>query len=160
MAFDAFLKIPSIAGESNDEKHKDWIEITSFGYGVSNPVSTRAGKSERASHQDFSIIKATDKASPHLFLACCDSRKLNEMRIELCRATQDKQKYMEIKLYNAYVTSYQPNGETSGKENLPTETVTFNYQKIEFIYTETDRKTGRPKGDLTAYWDLARNAGG
>ena len=27
MAFDAFLKIDGIPGESSDEKHADWIEI-------------------------------------------------------------------------------------------------------------------------------------
>ncbi|WP_353327541.1 type VI secretion system tube protein Hcp, partial [Chitiniphilus shinanonensis] len=27
MAFDAFIKIDGIPGESTDDKHKDWIEI-------------------------------------------------------------------------------------------------------------------------------------
>ena len=29
MAFDAFLKVDGIPGESTDDKHKDWIEILS-----------------------------------------------------------------------------------------------------------------------------------
>ncbi len=28
MAFDAFIKIGDIPGESTDDKHKDWIQIT------------------------------------------------------------------------------------------------------------------------------------
>ena len=31
-AYDAFLKIDGIAGESTDDKHKDWIEILSFNH--------------------------------------------------------------------------------------------------------------------------------
>ena len=34
MAFDAFLKIDGIPGESTDDKHKDWIEILSFDFGM------------------------------------------------------------------------------------------------------------------------------
>ena len=30
MAFDGFIKIDGIPGESTDDKHKDWIEILSF----------------------------------------------------------------------------------------------------------------------------------
>ena len=30
MAFDAFIKLDGIPGESSDDKHKDWIEILSF----------------------------------------------------------------------------------------------------------------------------------
>ena len=35
MAFDAYLKIDGIPGEALDSKHKDWIEITSYSFGVS-----------------------------------------------------------------------------------------------------------------------------
>ena len=31
-AYDAFLKIDGIPGESTDDKHKDWIEILSFNH--------------------------------------------------------------------------------------------------------------------------------
>ena len=34
MAFDAFIKIDGIDGESTDEKHSDWIEVIKFGPGV------------------------------------------------------------------------------------------------------------------------------
>jgi hypothetical protein len=39
MAFDAFLKIDGIPGESTDDKHKDWIEILSFAHGLNNRPS-------------------------------------------------------------------------------------------------------------------------
>ena len=36
MAYDAFLKIDGIEGESNDKTHKGEIELSSFSWGVSN----------------------------------------------------------------------------------------------------------------------------
>ena len=42
MAFDTFVKIEGIAGESTDDKHKDWIELLSFSHGMSQPVSGSA----------------------------------------------------------------------------------------------------------------------
>src|SRR5512141_296981 len=72
MAFDAFLKIDGVPGESSDDKHKDWIEVLSYSWGVSQPssgsASTAGGATaERANFSDFSVVKALDKASPKLF---------------------------------------------------------------------------------------------
>jgi type VI secretion system secreted protein Hcp len=58
MAFDAFIKIKDIDGESTDEQHKDWIEVISFNHGVSQQVSTTASSAggasaERASFREF-----------------------------------------------------------------------------------------------------------
>jgi polygalacturonase len=39
MAFDAFLKIDGIPGESTDDKHKDWIEILSYSFDIDQPSS-------------------------------------------------------------------------------------------------------------------------
>jgi len=33
MAFDAFIKISSIEGESRDSRHKGWIEVLKYGLG-------------------------------------------------------------------------------------------------------------------------------
>jgi hypothetical protein len=43
MAFDTFLKIDGIPGESTDDKHKDWMEISLFLLG-SFPADIRHGK--------------------------------------------------------------------------------------------------------------------
>lgn len=165
MAFDAFLKIEGVPGESSDDKHTDWIEVLSFSVGVDQPSSGAAssggGRSaERANFQDFSIVKALDKASPKLALACADGTHIKEVKLELCRASGDKQKYMEYLLNDVIVSSARPGGSAQGGEALPLEEVSFNYGKIEWTYTETDHKTGKPKGDIKAHWDLTSNTGG
>jgi type VI secretion system secreted protein Hcp len=165
MAFDCFIKIDGVPGESSDDKHKDWIEILSYSHGLSQPgsgsASSGGGRSaERCDHQDFSIVKTLDKASPKLALFCCRGDHIKEIKMDLCRATGDKQKYMEIKLSNVIVSSWRPGGSAQGGESLPLEEVSFNYGKIEWIYTQTDHETGKPKGDVKANWDLVANKGG
>jgi len=165
MAFDCFLKINGVPGESTDDKHSDWIELLSFSHGVSQPgsgsVSSGGARSaERCDHEDFSVVKAMDKASPKLALFCCNGTHIDQIKMELCRATGDKQKYMEYVLSDVIVASARPGGSAQGGEALPLEEVSFNYGKIEWKYTETDHKTGKPKGDVAANWDLVSNKGG
>jgi type VI secretion system secreted protein Hcp len=164
MAFDAFLKIDGIPGESTDDKHKDWIEVLSFSHGLSQPasgsVSSGGGRTaERCEHTAFTITKALDKATPKVALSCCSGNHIKEIKIELCRAGGDKQKYMEYKMSDVIVSSVNPGGSAQGGETLPLESVSFNYGKIEWTYTETDHKTGKPKGNVAANWDLHANKG-
>jgi type VI secretion system secreted protein Hcp len=67
---------------------------------------------------------------------------------------------MEYKMSDVMVSSVRPGGASQGAENLPLEEVTFSYGKIEWTYTETDHKTGKPKGDIKSHWDLVANKGG
>ncbi len=160
MAFDAYLKIEGIPGESTDDKHKDWIEVLSFSWGVHQPksVASTAGSrsSERADFKDFSITKLIDKASPKLAIACATGEVFKTALFELCRAGGDKVKYMEYKFSDVMITSYEPVGHTTGNE-LPKEQVEMTYGKVELKYTSTDPSTGKAKGDVAAGWDLKAN---
>lgn len=162
MAFDCFLKIAGIPGESTDDKHKNWIEVLSYSWGLSQPVSGSASSgggasSERADFQDFSVVKALDKASPKLMLACADGTHIDEVKLELCRAGGDKLKYMEYKLTNVLVSGYSPGGAAQGGETLPLEEVSFNYGKVELTYTHQARAGGRGHGNVAAGWNLEEN---
>lgn len=164
MAFDGFLKIDGVPGESTDEKHKDWIEILTYNNGVTQPGSGSsssggARSAERCNHNDFVITKVLDKASPKLSLMCCNGTHIKEIKLELCRATGDKQKYMEYKLSDVIVSAVSASGSPGG-DSLPMETVNFNYGKIDWVYTATDHKTGKAAGDVKSYWDLTTNKGG
>jgi len=75
MAFDAFLRVNGIEGESTDKDHPGWIEIIDYGFLVWQRASTTASTaggagSERADFADFLIRKYVDGASPLLSVAC------------------------------------------------------------------------------------------
>jgi len=162
MAADIFLKIGTIDGESTDDKHKDWIEVMSFSWGLSQKTSGSgssggARSAERADHQNFTIMKSMDKATPKLSLALCKGEHIPEVIVALHRATGEKQKYMEYKMSDVMITSFQETGASGG--GLPIEAVSFDYAKIEMTYTMTDHKTGKPTGNVSGKWDVTSNEG-
>lgn len=165
MAYDAYLKIEGVPGEATDAKHKEWIEILSYSHGVSQMASSSAStaggrSSERCDHQDFSIVKSLDAASPKLNLFCCNGKHIGAITVSISRATGDKQQYMEYKLSDVIVSSVQIGGNSGGGDSVPTEQVSFNYGKIEWTYTKTDHKTGKSGGNVASHWDQIENQGG
>jgi type VI secretion system secreted protein Hcp len=162
MAFDAFLKIDGIPGESTDDKHKDWIEILSYSHGITQPSSATAssaggGTTERVNHADFSLVKHLDKASPKLYELCCTGKHIPTVTVELCRAGGDKLKYMEVKMEQVIISAVSPGGASGSGDSLPSEHVSFNYGKIKWTYTQQKRTDGSGGGNVTGGWDLTAN---
>src|SRR5271168_4276872 len=123
MAFDSFIKIDGVPGESLDDKHKDWIEILSFNFGMSQPSSATASSAggataERVNLQDVSVVKHVDKASPKLYELCCSGKHIPNVTMELCRAGGDKVKYMEVKLEQVIISSVNPGGSSQGGDSF------------------------------------------
>ena len=160
MASDTFLEIAGIKGESSDKDHKDWIEVLSFNWGVSQQASASAsssggGSSQRADFQDLSIVKELDMASPLLNKACWGGTHIDKVTLQLNRAAGDeRQKYMEYILENVIISAISIGG---GGGGIPTESLTFNYGKITTTYTKQARKGGGGAGEVPAGWNLEEN---
>jgi type VI secretion system secreted protein Hcp len=91
MAIDAYLQIDGIKGESQDDKHKDWIEATGISWGVHQPKSATASTggghtAERAELSEISFSKLTDLSSPILLQTCAMGKTIPKAKIELFRA--------------------------------------------------------------------------
>lgn len=167
MAFDAFLKLDGIPGESTDEAHKEWVELLSFSFGADQPssgsVSSGGGRSaERVDIDDFEVTKAIDKSTPKLLINCCNGRHIPTVELQVCRSGEDKQLYLKVVMEDVLVTSVKARGTAvgAGATPLPIEVATFAFGKVTWTYTETDHKTGLPAGDVESFWDLHTNTGG
>ena len=161
MAFDAFLKIDGIPGESLDSKHTDWIEVLKFEHKMEQPASVTASSTggataERVNHATFDILHLLDKASPKLYDACCTGKHIREVTLEFCRAGGDKVKYMEIKMEQVLVSKVKVEG-ACNDEGFPYEKVCFSYGKIKWIYTQQKRTDGLGGGNVNSGWDLTAN---
>ncbi len=159
MPADAFLKIDGIKGESTDDKHKEWIEILSYSWGCSQQASASAstsggGTTQRVDFADFNIVKTLDSATPLLFKACAKGDHIKEVILELCRAGGDKLKFMEYKMADVIISNVSVGGSGGGDS---TESVSFNYGKIEQTYTKQKREDGTGGGNVPAGWDLKGN---
>lgn len=159
MAFDTFVKIDGINGESADEKHSGWIEVISFETEVRQKVSSTASSSggataERADFKSFAFSKLIDKATPKLSLACADGTHVDSIIIEICRSGGDKLKYMEYKLTNCLISGVISAG---GPGEFPAENISINYGQIEWTYTQQKRSGGGAAGQVSAGWSLEKN---
>jgi type VI secretion system secreted protein Hcp len=160
MAFDAFLKIDGIPGESTDDQHKDWIEILSYDHSVEQPVSRTASSAggasaERANVEPLTITKNIDSSSPKLFEAAVTGKHIKEIVLELHRAGTNggKVKYLEIRLEHALI-SYLKQG---GGGAFPVEMVSFAPGRYKVTYIKQQRADGAPGGNIAAGWDLTTN---
>ena len=160
MAFDCFLKISGIDGESKDDQHKDEIELISINWGATQSGTSGYGGGAgagRVSMENVDVVKKFDKASPKLMLACCNGKHIPDAVVTIRKAGEEQQEYMKIKLNDVIVTSVTAGG--SGEDEIPIENVSFDYGKIEVEYSEQDEK-GQLKGVVKAHWDVKANKGG
>jgi type VI secretion system secreted protein Hcp len=150
-ASDYFLKIEGIKGESVDVRHKDWIELDSFSWGVSNSSTAGSGAGTgmgtgKVSLQDFHFTMKVDKASPKLMLACATGKHIPTLQFTVARtdgATGGTTDYYVVTLTDCLVSSYKSNSPqpTAGSPAGPlTASVTFNFMKIRWDYIAMDKE--------------------
>ena len=133
-AVDYFLKIDTIKGEATDQKHKDEIDILSFSWGVSQSGGMSyggGGGAGKAAFQDLSFMHRYDKASPRLAQACAIGEHIKSATLVARKAGKEQQEYLIIKLSDLLVTGVQP---SAGGGDIPMESVTLNYTKVELEY--------------------------
>jgi type VI secretion system secreted protein Hcp len=158
MAFDAFINIDDIEGESTDDQHPGWIEVLDCSVGIKQKISKTASSAggasaERAEFNDFSFTKELDAASPKIALACANGTHIDTITVQFCRAGTQKVKFMTYKLTNCIISEVS----MAAAGDFPSESVNINYGKIEWCYTQQNRAGGRPAGNVAAGWDLQRN---
>jgi type VI secretion system secreted protein Hcp len=144
VATDYFLKLDGIDGESTDSKHKNEIDVLSFSWGVSQTGTHQAGGgggAGKAQPSDLSLAMRVCKASPKLFLSCATGEHIKTGKLVIRKAGGEQQEYMTILLSDVLVSSYQAGG--SGGGDLPIDSFSLNFGKIEFEY-----KPQKPDGSL------------
>jgi type VI secretion system secreted protein Hcp len=159
MAVDMFLKIDGIQGESTDHKHDGAIELMSFSWGVTQTGANAfggGGATGKAQFQDFHFSSNTSKASPKIMLACASGTHIKKAELFCRKAGGDSAngglEFLKLTFTDVLVSSFQQ----SGGGDVPTESISFNFGKIEFEYTpqNADGTAGAP---VMAGWDVKAN---
>ncbi len=160
MALDAYLQIEGIKGESNDDKHKDWIEVSDVTWSVHQPrataVSTAGGMTNgRAELSNLTFKKVADLASPLLQQTCAMGKTIPKAKFEFMRADGHGQpiRYYEVELENVMISGVNP---CSGSNGLVTEQVHLAYSRMKWKYTKQSVKGGT-EGSTAGGWDCASN---
>ena len=150
-AYDAFLLLQGIPGESVDSRHSDWIDITSFQQGVAKS----AGAPPRFPEMTFG--KNLDKSSPLLSLRTANGQPIPRATLELTQAGDSRTRFYQVILSNCVVRATATGGSTQGQDR-PAEQVALAYDWISWTYTEFD-SSGNRRGDIQTFWDVLRNSG-
>jgi type VI secretion system secreted protein Hcp len=132
VAADIFAKLGDIKGESLDDKHKDEIEVLSWSWGVSNPVSLAgSGAGEGRPHfHDLSFTHKIDKASPLLMKACATGVHLKDATITHRKAGKGQQEFLVIKMNDVVITALAD----ADSADTSTETVSLAFAKVNVEY--------------------------
>jgi type VI secretion system secreted protein Hcp len=158
MAYDMFLKLDGIDGESNDKDYKDWIGVLAWSWGASNSGTFhvgRGGGGGKANVQDISCTKYVDLASPKLFENVFKGGHLTSGELVVRKAGNKPMVYMHIKMDNVLISSISTGG--SGGEDQLTENLSLNFEKVEYQYVE-QKADGTEGGKPMVKWDIAANA--
>lgn len=158
MAFNAYLvfdEASKIKGESTSSPQKGAeevgaIEVADFGFGVSMPVTTSRSDGGgatvgRANFDVFTCSKGIDTATTKLFEFCCKGTNIKMVVLHLYRQGESDEsgvvKYAQIIFQNCVITKV---GISGGGEELPKESLEFNYGVCEYRYQWTNHETGKP----------------
>lgn len=149
-AFDCFLKLEGVPGESTHVDHRDEIVIESFSMGIAGAPGSAGGPQ----FSDLSLTKYLDKASPLLMLKCAQGAPI-PMAVLTCKsAGGDKPvNFYVIRLKNVFVTSVSAGGAAGG--DRPTESFSLNFSEIEWEYVPI-LPTGAPGTPVRTSWDLKK----
>lgn len=130
-----FLKFDGIEGEATAPGITNAIELLSFSVGHS-----RSNSSSPPVLKDIVVVKALDKSSPKLAEVCAAGQHIPKAVLTCRKAGGSTNDYYTITLEDCFITSYTVSGSGGGggSEPLPTESVSFNYTKIEWKYQKQD----------------------
>jgi type VI secretion system Hcp family effector len=159
MAFDAFIKISSIKGESQDFHHPGWIEVVKYGFAVGQQISRTTGScggatAQRSDFSEFVFKKELDVSSPLLSLACAEGRHVDKVILDVCGASGEEMSFMQYELRNCLISHVS----TLHKHYFAMEIVRIDFGKIYWIYTRQNRTGGSAMGRIACGWNRETNS--
>ncbi|MDQ0651011.1 Hcp family type VI secretion system effector [Pseudomonas cedrina] len=159
MAIDMFLKLGDIKGESKDQVHRDEIQISKWGWGMSQTGSMHTGSGGGAGKvniENLAISKVMDKSSPNLMMACSTGKHYPEARLVVRKAGgPNAVEYLVITMKEVMVVSYQSDAVTT--EDLLTEVIGLNFATVEVSYQPQKSDGGKDGGAVKYGWDIRQN---
>lgn len=149
-----YMKFGAIAGQVMTTGFKDWIECSSFQFGVGRGVSSGAGGASREgsnpSISEVTVTKIFDVASPKLYqdaLAGTFNTKVDLKFTTTTKNTVDT--FLHYELTDCGVSGYSL---STGGDN-PTESLSLNFSKVVVSPSPLDT-AGTPKAGARVTYDL------
>jgi type VI secretion system secreted protein Hcp len=157
-AFDYFLRVDGVPGESADAKHKGEIEVLSWSWGETNETGPRGpgggAGAGRVDMSDLTVVARVSKASPHLLLACASGKHFKSAVLTGRKAGKGQADYLTFSLSDVLVSSYQTGG--SASDEPPMDSVALSFGRIQVEYKE-QKADGSLGETVKVGWDRKAN---
>jgi type VI secretion system secreted protein Hcp len=151
-----YMLFGDVKGQVTEDKHKGWIELNSFQFGVGRAVSSGAGGQTRESTapsiSEIVVTKVNDASSPKLYEDSLAGAFDTAVTIEMTQTTKKgTETYLKIELTDCGISGYS----ISSGGDAPSESLSLNFTKIVYTPTPLDNKGNTQKGDVVGYDLLA-----
>lgn len=152
-----YVKFDGINGESFDKDHKDWIDVLSYSYAVTQSTSSASGGGSgvgRANFGNFMFTHNKDIASPNLMLYCAKGKMIPKVVFAATKAGDGQQQFETTTFTDVLVTGVNIIGATNSPRSL--EQVTFSYTKIT-MEVKKQNEDGSLGAAVSGTWDTKAN---
>lgn len=157
MAYDMFLKIEGIAGESQDDAHAGEIDILKWQWGMRHPGNMHrggGGGAGKVAISDLIFTHLVDKATGNLMLYCANGKPIPVACFVVRKAGETPLEYFKITMKKCIVTSVTSGGESGS--DLLSESFTLNFAEVKVEYME-QAKDGSGTVGPEFSWNIAKN---
>lgn len=159
MSLDCFLELTDIKGEAQDTNHKEWIDVLSWNWGMTQSGTTHMGMGAgggKVDVNDISLTKYVDTATTDLIKFCCNGKHIAKGKLVVRKAGGDAPiEYLTIDMEEIMITSYQTGGMKDGLDRVQ-ESLTLNFRRFSVLYTPQEASGAAGSGD-PAGWEIAEN---
>jgi type VI secretion system secreted protein Hcp len=158
MAVDVFLKLGTIKGDSKDSEHKEWIDVLSWSWGLSQSGTFAyggGGGAGKVNVSDLSIMKRVDMSSTDLMLKCATGKHYPDATLEMRKAGDKPLVFMIIKMTDVLISSVQ----TSASSEEPMESLSLNFAKVNVKYVGQEASGAAGKSPEFTYSILENKEG-
>ena len=173
-----YIKFDGIDGEVTDVGFENNIEVLSFSWGMTNEGSRfgGGGGSGRVNVQDFNFTKHTDKSSPVLMLKCATGQHIKKAVLFVRKqgsedglqtaaiegqsavgGTTQPEVGLQLNLYDVMVSGFVIKGEQKVDNDWPSESLSLNFTRVEFIERYQKIDSGGLSEPITGTWDIKTN---
>jgi type VI secretion system secreted protein Hcp len=157
-----YMQYEGVQGDVTAAGHDKWIELNSVQWGVPLPAPPPAPAPAGVATGGpgtLRFVKKVDKASPLLSKAAASGKTVPAVQIDVPKGTAPgATPYLRYELKNVMITSYSVSAQGAG-DPIPTESISFNFSRIEYKYAEQKATAKNPRAAAGAY-TIPGNAAG
>ena len=154
-AWDAFLEVDGVSGESQRAGHEGQIELRAFDFGGTNPSSVGVGSgggTGTVNLSSFNFMKKTDASSAEMFQRMCTGTHFPTATLTMYKSGGDAAlDYLLFEFEEVYVDNITWSG-SEGGDGVPDESVSFSFGKVVITYNEQN-PDGTKGGAHVGSWD-------